>query len=124
VNCWLTPFGKERLSGATEIPRRTAGVTESVADPETELELAVIVVVPRVALTAAPLAPIVATAGVEDIHDTEVVMILVLPSVYVPVAMNCWEVPRAMEADNGETAMDTSVALVTVSAAGALVKPW
>jgi hypothetical protein len=121
VNCWLTPFGNERLSGVTEMLTRAARLTESVADPEIEPDFAVIVVVPRVTLTATPLAPIVATAGVEEIHDTEVVMTLVLPSVYVPVAMNCWEVPRAIEAEAGETAIDTNAAPVTDSAAGALV---
>ena len=124
MNCWLTPFGNERLSGVTEMLTMAAGVTESVADPEIETDFAVIVVVPEVPLTATPLAPIVATEGVEDIHDTEVVMTLVVPSVYVPVAMNCWDVPRAIEADAGEIAMDTSAAPATVSAAGALVKPW
>jgi hypothetical protein len=124
MNCWLTPVGKEGLSGVTEMLMRAAGVTESVADSEIEPEFAVIVVVPKVPLTATPLASIAATAGVEEIHDTEVVMTLVLPSVYVPVAMNCWEVPRAIEADDGETAIDTNAAPVTVSAAGALVWPW
>lgn len=121
MNCWLAPFCNMRLSGVTEMLTSAAGVTESVADPEIEPDVAVIVVVPRVPLTATPVAPMVATAGVEDVHDAEVVMTLVLPSVYVPVAMNCWEVPRAIEADAGETAIETNAAPVTVSAAGALV---
>jgi hypothetical protein len=124
VNCWLAPFDKKGFSGVTEILTRAAGLTESVADPEIEPDSAVIVVVPTLLLTATPLAPIVATAGVEDIHVTEVVIALVLPSVYVPVAMNCCDVPRAIEGDNGVTARDTNVALVTVSVAEALVKPW
>jgi hypothetical protein len=35
---------------------------------------------------------------------------LVLPSVYVPVATNCCEVPGAIDADSGVTAIDTRVA--------------
>jgi hypothetical protein len=101
-----------------------AGVTESEADPEIEPELAAIVVEPTPPLTAAPPAPIVATPGAEDVHDTDVVITLVLPSVYVPVAMNCCEVPSAIEAVCGETATETSAAPVTVSWAALLVTPW
>jgi hypothetical protein len=101
-----------------------AGVTESVADPEVEPELAAIVVVPTLTLTATPPPPIVATAGAEDVHDTDVVITLVLPSEYVPVAMNGREVPSAIEAVCGETAIETSAALVTVSCAAPLVTPW
>jgi hypothetical protein len=31
------------------------------------------------------------------------------PSLYVPVAVNCWELPKATELDIGVTAIDTSV---------------
>jgi len=103
---------------------RTAGVTERVAVPDTEAELAVIVVVPTAPLRARPLPPIVATAGVEDNHETDVVMSFVLPFVYVPVAMNCADVPAAIEAFCGETAIETNAGAVIVREAGALVMPW
>ena len=61
---------------------------------------------------------------VPDTHVACVVKFCVLPSVYVPVAVNCSASPLAIDGLAGVTAIDTSVAAVTVSvAAGALVTP-
>ena len=46
-----------------------------------------------------------------------------LLSVYVPVAVNCSVVPFAIDGLPGVTAIDTSVAAVTVSVTGGLVTP-
>ena len=92
---------------------RAAGVTVRVADPEIDPDSAVIVAVPAPTLTAPPLPSIVATAGAEDVHDADAVSSLVLPSVYVPVAMYCCVVPGAIDADCGVTAIDTRLAAPT-----------
>ncbi len=46
-----------------------------------------------------------------------------LPSVNVPVAVNCWFVPRAIEGDGGVTAIETSAAVVTVRTVVPLTAP-
>jgi hypothetical protein len=48
----------------------------------------------------------------------------VLESVYVPVAVNCSVSPFAIDGLTGVTAIDTSVAAVTVSMSPGLVTPF
>src|SRR5580698_6374927 len=47
----------------------------------------------------------------------------VLLSLKVPVAVNCWVEPAGMEAVDGPTAMETSVACVTISEVEPLTAP-
>lgn len=72
------------------------------------------VVLPEATLVADPELAIVATAGFDELHTTEVVRSCVLLSLNVPVAVNCLVVPTAMLAFAGVTASDTNVAPVTV----------
>ena len=58
---------------------------------------------------------IVATVVVNELQVTELVRFWVLVSLNVPVAVNCCVVPLGIEGLAGLTAMDTSVAAVTVS---------
>src|SRR5207248_492435 len=78
-----------------------------------------IVVVPTVAALARPAEPaaleIDATVGVAELQATASVRSCVLPSVKVPVAVNWREVPLAIVGVVGVTAIETSVAAVTVS---------
>ena len=46
-----------------------------------------------------------------------------LPSVYVPVAVNCCDVPKGMDDGNGVTAIETRTGGVTVSVAERLIVP-
>jgi hypothetical protein len=46
-----------------------------------------------------------------------------LPSVNVPVAVNCWVVPSAIDAAAGVTAIDTNDAAVTVTVVDPLIEP-
>ena len=50
---------------------------------------------------------------------TELVRFCVLPSLKVPVAVNCWVSPTATEGFAGVTATDFSVGAATVIVAGA-----
>ena len=59
----------------------------------------------------------VATEGVDELQFTWLVISRLDPSLKVPVAANGWFPPTAMEAVDGTSAMDTSVALLTVSVA-------
>ena len=79
--------------GVTAIETRVAAVTVREVDPVMEPEVAVIVVVPTPAPDTRPCVPelllIVATLGLDELQVTESVKVCMLPSEYVPVAMNC-----------------------------------
>jgi hypothetical protein len=64
---------------------------------------------------ASPAVLTVATAAAEELHVAVLVRFCVLPSVYVPVAVNCCVLPLTTDGFTGVTAIDTSVAAVTVS---------
>ena len=60
-----------------------------VVEPEIEPEVATIVEVPTPAPEAKPVAVMMATEGSEEVQDAELVRFWVLPSLKVPVAVNC-----------------------------------
>ena len=64
-----------------------------------------------------------AVAAVAEAHVTMAVRFCVVPSLYVPVATNCCLVPFAIDGVAGVTAIDTSVAAVTVSVVMPLTAP-
>ena len=92
-----------------------AAVTVSVVDPVTLPLVAEIVEVPAFSAEASPVALTVAVVVLEDAHVAVVVRFCVVPSLYVPVAVNCCVPPAATDGFTGVTAIDTSVAAVTVS---------
>ena len=115
VNCLLAPSGIDGIAGVIAIVLRAAGLTASVVELEIVPDAAVIVVVPMAMLIASPVALIVATLVSDDVHVADALRSCVLPSVYVPTATYCCEVPRGMDVAIGVTSMDTSVAGPTVS---------
>jgi hypothetical protein len=124
VNCSVSPFAIDGLAGVTAIDTNVAAVTVNVSGGlVTPLNAAVICDVPVAAPLARPPAVIVATLVVADTHVAWLVRSCVLVSVYVPVAVNCFVVPFAIVGLAGVTAIDTSVAAVTVSVSGGLVTP-
>ena len=66
---------------------------------------------------------IVATAGVAEAQVTLPVRFAVLASEYVPVALNCWLAPAAIQGLAGVTAMLWRVAAVTVRVVLPLTAP-
>ena len=82
-------------------------------------EVAVIVVEPAATDVALPLEPaallMAATVVRDELQVTAVVRFCVELSEYVPVAVNCLVVPLTMLELAGVTAMETSVAEVTIS---------
>lgn len=66
---------------------------------------------------------IVATPVVLELHPTVFVMFWLLPSVKVPVAVNCWVVPSGICGIAGVMAIETSAAGVTVKVVEPLVEP-
>jgi hypothetical protein len=113
VNCWGVPRAMLGFVGVTAMETRVADVTVRVVEPEMPPEVAVIVAVPAATAVALPLVPaallMVAKDAADELQVTEVVRSCVVLSEKVPVAVNCWVVPRAMLGLVGVTAMDTSV---------------
>ena len=94
--------------GVTAMDSSTGGVTVSPVEPLIAPEVAEMVALPVPAPVARPLLLIVATALFEEPQVTELVKFCVLPSLKVPVAVNCWVVPLAIELFAGVTAIETS----------------
>ena len=122
VNCWVVPTGVVAVGGLIAIETSAAAVTVRSVEPLTVPEVAVIVAVPIPALCARP-ALIVATEFASVAQVTVEVKSCVLPSVKVPVAVNCWLVPRAMEGLAGETAMEVSAAAEIVNLVDPVIDP-
>ncbi len=125
MNCRVVPFAILGVVGVTVIVDRFAAVTVSVVLPETPPKVAVIVVVPAATDVARPCDPpallIVATAVLDELQVTWVVRSCVVLSLKVPVAVNCWGNPSGRPGLVGVTAIETRVALVTVSVAQVFV---
>lgn len=73
----------------TVIVTRAAAVTVKVAEPVTVPDVAVIWVVPVATVIATPTALMDAIEVLADVQVTWLVRFWVLPSVKVPVAVNC-----------------------------------
>jgi hypothetical protein len=98
-------------------------VTVRLVEPATVPEVALTVAVPIAALCASP---VLFTEAVETVSDAQVTVKLrswMLPSVNVPVALNCCLVPSAMEGFAGVTAIEDSTAAVTVNVVPPLIDP-
>jgi hypothetical protein len=116
------PIAKDALAGVTAIATSTACPTLSVAEPLIAPDVAVMIAVP----TPCPLAnpPLAMPATVEDEFQlTELVRSCVLPSLYVPVAANCWLAPLTIDAFPGLTDNDTRTGNVTANVAEPVIVP-
>jgi len=86
-----------------------AEVTSSVAIPVgPSEEIALISTVPTAIPVASPEASIVATSSLLLVQVTDPVRSAVLPSEYVPVAVNCWVLSITIEAVSGTTSIDVN----------------
>jgi len=95
------------------IETRTAAVTVSTVEPVIPAEVALMVAVPGSRLVARPVGLTTAVVGVFEAQVAVEVRFWVCESVKVPVAVNCWLVPNAIEGVAGVTAIETSAAAVT-----------
>jgi hypothetical protein len=98
-------------------------VTVSVVEPVMPAETALITLVPAATPVANPPAVIVATVVVTELQVAVPVKFCVELSENVPVAVNCSVVVFAIEGFAGVTAMDTSVATVTVRVVEPVIPP-
>lgn len=125
VNCWLIPNGVEALLGVTRIDTNVGAALKTVmlVEPATDPEVAVIVEEPVPAPEAKPPAVMTPTEKFDELHVAELVRSCVLPSLNVPIAVNCWVVPNATEGFAGVTAIDCRVAPVTAKPPEPLTLP-
>jgi hypothetical protein len=87
---WLVfPGGTLGLAGVSDMEDRAAEGTVRIVLPEIKYEAAVMVVVPGAMPLARPLLFTVATDVLDDLQMTRVVITWVVPSEYVPEAVNC-----------------------------------
>ena len=90
------------------------GVTVRVVTPLTAFEVATTSVEPAAIPAACPFVPaallMVATPMLDELQVTVPVRSLVLLSLYVPVAVNCWVLPDAIVGVAGVTAIEMSAA--------------
>jgi hypothetical protein len=130
LNCWAVPNGILGFVGRIDSDTSVAGVIARMVEPEMLPGIgwligivAVIVVVPTATGVALPLLPaallMVAMEVADELQVADVVKSWVVLSENVPVALNCWAVPRAMLGFVGWIVSDTSVAGVIVR----VVKP-
>jgi hypothetical protein len=101
---------------------RVAVVTVRFIEPLTEPSVAVMAVVPPPEAFAIPELDIVATEEFEEFQETPT-SACVLPSLKVPVAVNCSLVPAAIVLCGADTAMDTRVAGSTFRVAVSDIAP-
>ncbi len=102
------------VAGAIVIETNATAVTVSVVVPLIFPTVAVMVVLPVAALCAKPVKSTVATVGTLELQIAVLVRFWVVESVYVPVAVNCWVVPSAMDGLAGVMAIESNTAAVTV----------
>ena len=110
----MVPKAIEGVPGPSVMETSVAGVTAKFADALIVLEVAVTMAVPTPVLVASPVVVTVNTVVSLELQAAVLVRSCVVPSVYVPNAVNCCFVPSATEALPGDTASETSAAGVTV----------
>ena len=117
---WAAILG---LAGLIAIDTKCAVDTVSVVEPLTLPNVALMLVLPLAKLVTSPVLLMVAAAGLEEVQRTDFERSCVLLSLKVPVAVNCRVVPTAVVELAGVTAIETKLALVTVSDAEPLMEP-
>lgn len=122
VSWMLDPLSMLGADGVTCTAVRVAAVTVTVVEPCAPSKLAVIVAEPCASPNTNP-AWTVAMLPADDVQVAVPVRSSVLPSEKVPVAASWKDVPSAIAGFTGVTAIDDSVAAVTVTAL-APETPW
>src|SRR4029077_2758861 len=122
VNCCVAPLLIDGFAGVTAMEVSVAGVTVSSVEPVMLPLVAEIVEVPTPTAVPKPVALIVATVAVAEAHAALPSTCVEL-SLNVPVAVNCCVAPLLIDGFAGVTAIDTSVAGVTVSSVEPVMLP-
>lgn len=127
VNCCRVPCAIDEFEGVTVIDRSVAGVTVRTVFPEIIPTDAEMVVVPADTEVARPSEPeallMVARFVLDEAHATSAVKSCVEASENVPMAVNCSELPTAIEGVAGVTSIDSNIASVTVNKVSEVTRP-
>src|SRR5215831_5010707 len=117
VNCTVVPLAIEELPALIVIDCSVAAVIVSANELDVmPLCVAVMLLEPIAAPVAKPVVLMLTVAVFEEAQVAVLVRFCVLPSLNVPVAVNCTLVPLAIEVLGELMVMDCRVAAVTVSA--------
>lgn len=108
------PIPSVRPTGVTAIEVIAGALTVNVVELVTAPKVAEIVVVPAATPVAIPFTSMVATPVAVDAQLTRAVRSRLLPSLYVPVAVNCCDVFTGKEEAAGEIAMAVRFVTATV----------
>jgi len=122
VNCCVEPTLADAPTGVTAMETKLALLTVSTVEPESACQVAVIVAEPVCLARATPLLRIFAIRG-EDERQLAPVSGVVLPLLKCPIATNCCTVRGATVGFTGETEIDVSETLLTVSVADPEIAP-
>ena len=123
ASCWLVVAAIVSFPETIAIEARSAALTLAGVAPLIDPEAAVIVTVPRFRAVSRPLTVIDATLLLDELQVALPVISCAAPSENVPVAVNCCKVPSGNDAVSGVTAMEVTLALVTVNTALAETLP-
>ena len=115
LNCWVAPSPIDEFAGATAIETNAGPDTLSAVAPATEPKVAVTVAVPIAWALARPAPLTVAMPEGETRQATVLVRSGALPSLYLPIAANCCELPLETVGLGGAIAIETKTAGETVS---------
>jgi hypothetical protein len=99
----VVPSANAAFAGVTVTETRIAWPTFNVPFAVIDPALAVIVDAPTPTPLARPSPPMLATVDDDELQPTALVKSCALPSLYVPVAVNCWLLPFAIDALPGLT---------------------
>jgi hypothetical protein len=100
------------------------GDTVNVVLPAIPLSVAEMLVLPALTPVASPPLVMVVTPVLEEVQVTDPVRFWVLPSEYVPVAVNCWVPPAVIVGLAGVTVIDDNVTTVEMVRLSTLVALW
>src|SRR5882762_4454618 len=123
VNCCVVPSGICGIAGVMAIETSAAGVTLRVVEPLVEPAIAVTLTLPWLMLVAKPWPSTVAMLLSAELHLADVVKLSVLPSLYVPVALSCFVVPKAKDGFEGVIAIESNTGGATLRLAEAVIEP-
>lgn len=121
---WLVvPVAISKVAGVTATDCSDAAFTCNAVTPERAPIEAVIVEFPAETAVARPELSIVAILPFDDVQVALLEISCVLPSLNVPVAVNCCVAPAAIEGLAGVTRIEAMIAEVTVVDALAVIDP-
>lgn len=108
------PIPRVSPTGVTAMEAIAGAFTVKVVELETAPRVAEILAVPAATPAAIPFTSMVAMPFADDAQVTSAVRSRLVPSLYVPVAVNCCEVFTGIEEAAGEMAMALRFTAATV----------